>query len=166
MQADYCRFMWQLVHLLGEAVATGTTRKAAKREPTSSPGGGDAGGGAGAGAPQRSCQLAALTSRRGCAAAPTGPGTPTSAALARPALHLAADARLPHPSASLHRRCLPGAPLPIALVPQERPGGRDGGSCRALPGLHPAGEAPLWNTLELWMPSSCVCVCVCCECSL
>ena len=71
-QMEYSRFMRQLTHHLQDAVAAGTARKAAKREPTSSPGGMDisgsasasasAGGGSCAGG---ECQLQALTSRRG-----------------------------------------------------------------------------------------------------
>jgi uncharacterized membrane protein YgcG len=69
-QMEYSRFMWQLTRHLQDAVATGTARKAAKREPTSSPGGMDISGSASASAGGGSfaggeCQLQALTSRRG-----------------------------------------------------------------------------------------------------
>ncbi len=65
---EYSRFMRQLTHHLQDAVAAGTARKAAKREPTSSPGGMDISGSASAGGGSCAggeCQLQALTSRRG-----------------------------------------------------------------------------------------------------
>ena len=72
LQLEYCRFIWQLTNHLEDAVAAGTARKAAKREPTSSPGGMDTSGsasasGAGGGGSYAGgeCQLQALTSRRG-----------------------------------------------------------------------------------------------------
>lgn len=61
--------MWQVIHHLNDAVVTGTARKAAKREPTSSPGGiGSVASGSGSAA-TGACQLQALTNRRGCARA-------------------------------------------------------------------------------------------------
>ncbi|KAL4452636.1 hypothetical protein ABPG75_008298 [Micractinium tetrahymenae] len=71
LSMEYCRFMWNLSARLEEAVRAGTARKAAKREPTSSPGAMElsaasasaSGGGGGNGG--RECLLAALTSRRG-----------------------------------------------------------------------------------------------------
>ena len=62
--------MWTLALHLGEAVAAGTARKAAKREPTSSPGGMDVSAASGSlsnASAGGECQLAALTSRRGWA---------------------------------------------------------------------------------------------------
>lgn len=62
--------MWQLANHLQDAVLAGSARKAAKREPTSSPGGmmdvsaAQSGSGA-SGAAGGECQLAALTCRRG-----------------------------------------------------------------------------------------------------
>lgn len=75
LQPEYNRFIWSLVIHLGEAVAAGTARKAAKREPTSSPGGMDASAASGSmsnASAAGDCQLAALTSRRGWVAACAG----------------------------------------------------------------------------------------------
>ncbi|EFN51470.1 hypothetical protein CHLNCDRAFT_59229, partial [Chlorella variabilis] len=65
LSMEYCRFVWQVIHHLNDAVVTGTARKAAKREPTSSPGGiGSVASGSGSAA-TGACQLQALTNRRG-----------------------------------------------------------------------------------------------------
>ncbi|KAL4854761.1 Ubiquitin carboxyl-terminal hydrolase 24 [Chlorella vulgaris] len=65
LSLEYCNFVWQLLrHLQDAAKAGGTARKAAKREPTSSPGGMDISASGSINIGSGSCQLEALTNRR------------------------------------------------------------------------------------------------------
>lgn len=132
LQPEYSRFMWRLTEHLQDGVKAGNARKSAKREPTSSPGMDAAGGGSGSGLSGMAggdCQLAALTSRRGCVRA--GPGWASGACgRARPPLRLQGG-----PCAG---PCRPAFPLPRVVGPrpnrqpptfplsvQRRPAGRD-----------------------------------------